>query len=212
MYTSMFMRDARMTVESCLRCYRHISVVNISDGVKIEGALPMQIAEYLLSLNGSKKLNTLSETEIFRWWMSMPRYTPQRFLSSWKSRRPRPEIASLISKLKALFSSSDQWSPVLIYNLNQLMSLDEPPSVQFPRRVLRSTMLKLAIGVNRQLIVMGAEPEKAKVFEKSARHIISDLLDPFESELYSLCDALEALPTHEYVTTLAKKEDQLWNL
>ena len=84
------------------------------------------------------------------------------------------------------------------------MALNQPPSVQFPRRVLRSTLLKLVIAVNRQLMVMVAEPEKAHAFEKAARQIIFDLLDPFESELYSLCDALEALPT-EYSASLLEK-------
>ena len=35
-------------------------------------------------------------------------------------------------------------------------------------------------------MVMVEEPEKAHAFEKAARQIIYDLLDPFESELYSL--------------------------
>jgi len=41
------------------------------------------------------------------------------------------------------------------------LALDVAPAVQFPRRVLRSTIHKLVIAVNRQLLVMAAEPEQA---------------------------------------------------
>ena len=172
----------------------------MSDGVKIEGAESMRIEDYILSLVSVSPLSNESNSGLRSWWESSPRYTPQRFLASWKSRRPRPEIANLISELRLLFSSSIPWKPDLLYQLNQLMDLNQPPSVQFPRRVLRSTLLKLVIGVNRQLMVMVEEPEKAHAF-RAARQIIYDLLDPFESELYSLCDALEALPT-EYSASL----------
>ena len=73
------------------------------------------------------------------------------------------------------------------------MSLEVPPHVQFPRRVLRSTINKLMIAINRQLIVMSSEPEKASLFEGYAREIFLELLGPLEAELYSLCDSVEAL-------------------
>ena len=59
---------------------------------------------------------------------------------------------------------------------------------------MRSTFHKLVFAANRQLIVMASDPEKAKLFEQSARKIMSDLLEPCERELYALCDAVEALP------------------
>ena len=50
------------------------------------------------------------------------------------------------------------------------------------------------VAINRQIIVMAPEPQKAVSFERQARRIIVELLDPLERELYALCDALEALP------------------
>ena len=131
-YTSVFMRDARMTVESCFRCYANVRGINVSDGVKIEGAESMRIEDYILSLVSVSPLSNESNSGLRSWWESSPRYTPQRFLASWKSRRPRPEIANLISELRKLFSSSLPWKPDLLYQVNKLMDLNQPPSVQFP--------------------------------------------------------------------------------
>ena len=62
---------------------------------------------------------------------------------------------------------------------------------------LRSAIHKLVIAVNRELMVMAAEPEKAAGFEQAARSILVALLDPLEQELYALCDAVEALPVQQ---------------
>ena len=75
------------------------------------------------------------------------------------------------------------------------MSLNVLPAKQFPRRMIRSTIHKLTVAINRQLMVMAVSPEKASMFEKKARIIILDLLDNLETELYQLCDSVEALPT-----------------
>ena len=75
------------------------------------------------------------------------------------------------------------------------MSLATIPARQFPRRVLRSALHKLVVAVNRQLIIMSVDPEKASKFEQLARSILLKYLDPFEKELYMLCDSVEALPT-----------------
>ena len=82
----------------------------------------------------------------------------------------------------------------MIAQVTQLLALDVAPAVQFPRRVLRSTIQKLVIAVNRQLLVMAGEPAKAIAFDQAARRILAELLDPLELELYALCDSVEALP------------------
>ena len=101
----------------------------------------------------------------------------------------------MITSLDLLFRSKEPWSPVLISQVTKLLSLDVSPAVSFPRRVLRSTIHKLVIAINRQLMVMAVEPAKAAEWELRARKILVDLLQPLEQELYDLCDAVEALPT-----------------
>ena len=192
--TSALLRDARMSVESCLRVYNSLSVFNASDGVAIEGAKPLSLKNCVDRYNELEDLKVFDQTLLGEWWCTSSRYTPKRFLSSWISRRPRAEVSSFISSLRRLFMSRDPWSPVLIHEVTQLLRLDVPVGVQFPRRVLRSTIQKLVIAITRQLMVMSKEPLKAATWEKEARKIMVEALGPFEQELYDLCDAVEALP------------------
>ena len=106
----------------------------------------------------------------------------------------------MISSLQRLFLSDELWNPVVIHQVTRLLAFDVPPAVQFPRRVLRSTIHKLVIAVNRELMVMAVEPEKAAGFEKAARSILAGLLDPLEQELYALCDAVEGCLSSSHAT------------
>ena len=193
-YSSVPLRDVRISLESCLRCHPDVDVFNLSDGVAIKGAMPCSIDDRLRALDNEDSIPEFDQSKLGQWWQTSLVYTPQRFLSSWSSRRPRAESAKLINSLRQLFQSDEPWSPNVICHVTNLLSLDVPLAAQFPRRVLRSTFHKLVIAVNRQIMVMAAEPEKAKGFEEAARAILIDLLDPCEQELYELCDAVEALP------------------
>ena len=193
-FTSSLLRDARLSVESCLRCYSSLAVFNASDGVMIEGTVAQQLSERVDCFAELEPLDRFDATSLGKWWVGSARYTPQRFMASWVSRRPRAEVASWVASLQRLLRSKEPWNPVLIHQVTSLLALDVSPASQFPRRVLRSTIHKLVIAVNRQLMVMAAEPEKAASFERASRIILADLLDPLEQELYALCDAVEALP------------------
>ena len=196
-FTSSLLRDARLSVEACLRCYGSLAVFNASDGVAIEGADAQLLSDRVRFCAEDPSLDRFEDELLGEWWISSARYTPQRFLASWASRRPRAEVAALIAALQRLFRSDEPWNPVVIQQITRLLALDVPPAVQFPRRVLRSTIHKLVIAVNRQLMVMAAEPQQAEGFERAARRILLDLLDPLEEELYALCDAVEALPVQQ---------------
>ena len=194
-FSSSLLRDSCQSVEACLRCYQNMKVFNASDGVAIKGTVPQLLDERVQLYSKHQDLDDFASTQLGSWWNSSIRYTPERFLASWKSRRPRAEVSSLITSLDLLFRSKEPWSPVLISQVTKLLSLDVSPAVSFPRRVLRSTIHKLVIAINRQLMVMAVEPAKAAEWELRARKILVDLLQPLEQELYDLCDAVEALPT-----------------
>ena len=196
-FTSSALCDSRLSVEACLRYFPDLMVLNVSDGVAIEGAEAQLLSERVKDCTDLAPLSPYEFTSLGQWWDGSARYTPQRFLASWASRRPRAEVAALISSLQRLFLSDELWNPVVIHQVTRLLAFDVPPAVQFPRRVLRSTIHKLVIAVNRELMVMAVEPEKAAGFEKAARSILAGLLDPLEQELYALCDAVEALPVQQ---------------
>ncbi|WP_255441182.1 6-hydroxymethylpterin diphosphokinase MptE-like protein [Synechococcus sp. HK01-R] len=205
-FTSRLLRDSRMSVEACLRCYKQLKVFNASDGAAIEGAQAQLAIARVQSCIDVPPLESFEDSPLGQWWISSARYTPQRFVSSWASRRPRAEVAALVTSLKGLFRSQELWNPVVIQQITRLLALDVPPAVQFPRRVLRSTIHKLVIAVNRQLMVMAADPQKMAGFERAARRILADLLNPLEDELYALCDAVEDLPVQPCENALSEKE------
>jgi hypothetical protein len=192
-FTSTLLRDARLAVEACLKYFPSLAVFNASDGVLIEGASACALHDCLAALAGEESLPDFEKSALGQWWHASQRYTPERFTSSWISRRPRAEAASLVDNLRRLFLSAESWNPGIIACVTKSLALDVPPSMQFPRRVLRSTIHKLVIAVHRQLIVMSGEPEQAARFGQAARGILADLLDPLELELYALCDAVEGL-------------------
>ena len=192
-FTSDLLRDSRICVEACIRFYDEVKVFNASDGVAIEGAQPCHLEEYIEDCDGKNDLADFENSRLGEWWNGSQRYTPQRFTSSWLSRRPRAEVASLIQDLKELLKSDQPWSPDVIYRINKFLDLSVAPSAQFPRRILRSTVQKLLFAVNRQLIVLSDKPEQALLFERKARIIICNLLDDIEREIYDLCDSLESL-------------------
>lgn len=193
-YTSRLLRDSRLSAEVCMRCYPDTNVINASDGVFIEGATPCRLDDIVGQNKELPTIPTFESSSIGKWWNTSLKYTPERFLSSWKSRRPRAESSLLISQLNSIFDPNTPWNPTIIHSVTQLLSLDTIPSRQFPRRLLRSTIHKLIIAANRQLIVMASEPQKSHIFEQEVKHIMRELLVKLETELYQLCDAVEALP------------------
>jgi hypothetical protein len=192
-YTSSALRDARMAVEACIRHFSLVEVLNASDGVLIEGAQSKSLDDLLVMCSPIPQMLPFDQTSLGSWWNASPRYSSQRFHASWASRRPRAEIASLLNHLQILFSSNQAWSPAVIQTVTQLLALDVRLSMQFPRRVVRSTLHKLVIAVNRQLMVMASSPELASDFDLRARRILIELLESLEQELYTLCDAVESL-------------------
>ena len=194
-YSSKLLQDSRISVEECLKNNAHVKVLNASDGVAIKGAQSYKLEEDSTKLiNSVSSLPLLETSPIGQWWNSSPRYTQERSNASWTSRRPRVEISSQISQLRTLLSSNSQWNPTVVHEITKLLSLHVSPSISFPRRVIRSTIHKLVIAINRQMMVMSTEPDKARRFENHARRLLVDLLDPLEEELYELCDTVESLP------------------
>ncbi|QNJ18445.1 hypothetical protein SynA1825c_00102 [Synechococcus sp. A18-25c] len=194
-FTSRLLRDARTTVETCLIHFSELKAFNASDGVQIKGAETCVLSDRVAAFKNQPSLQDFDSTALGNWWISSPRYTPERFKASWQSRRPRAEIHSMISALGKVFSSSDySWETNLIFQVTQLLDLSGPPHIQFPRRMLRSTIHKLVVAVHRQLLIMGPGSQEAHDFDLAAREILLDLLPVLELELYALCDAVEALP------------------
>ena len=145
-FTSTPLRDSRMAVEACFRWYGEMKVFNASDGVAIEGAEPQSLSQRVQSCSHLAPLDPFEVTPLGQWWLGSARYTPQRFLASWASRRPRAEVAALIASLQCLFRSDEPWFPVVI---REVMHCGLDVALRrVSSAVLRSTIHKMVIAVN----------------------------------------------------------------
>ena len=146
------LRDSCQSVEACLRCYQNMKVFNASDGVAIKSTVPQLLDERVQLYSKHQDLDDFASTQLGSWWNSSIRYTPERFLASWKSRRPRAEVSSLITSLDLLFRSKEPWSPVLLVkslNFSVWMYL-----LQYRfSSCFKKQFYKLVIAINRQLMV-----------------------------------------------------------
>jgi hypothetical protein len=192
-YTNRNQLDARQMLEIAIRLHReHTRVFNCSDGLKIEGAEPTRPEEYR-QLCSSGALEASGPEPVHKWWQQLPTYTPERLAASWGARRPREATFRLARQLQALFEGNTPWFPSVLYRLDELLTLEVPLREQFPRRIMRSSIYKVALAVTQQFQVMLKAPlEQQLAFGAEARAALVALVLRLEREIYLLCDAVEA--------------------
>ena len=190
-FTDRFLLDGQLSLEVCLRSHPDLAVFNASDGLAIDGALPIALADYLQ--RHQEITDDGGRAAVDSWWNGLSRYSPQRFQASWRSRRPRQVISHQFAALRDLYGGATPWFPDLLRRSTDLLSLDVAPAEQFPRRMIRGTLHKLTLAITRQFQVMGRDPQAQVAFGGRARQIMVELLHKLEAECYQLCDQLESL-------------------
>jgi len=192
MYTERELDDTRIALEIAIKSNPTIDVFNLSDGVFIEGALPITYESYKSRHKPQDQVSLMTTKQLFdKWTYGLPRYNVERFNASWISRRPRHEVSLFFKELVALYSSSEPWFPTIIEQSTAILHLNGRPAHQFPRRLFRSAIHKLTIAISRQLRVMQANPQASEIFLEKAKYILVETLKLYERECYSLCDQLE---------------------
>ena len=193
-YTNRAQLDVRLMLETAIRVFAEQSkVYNCSDGLRIEGAEPLQPTAYLDMVRSAEGSALASPELILQWWSSLPIYSPERLTASWRARRPRESTFRLARQLEQLFAGDTPWFPTVLEHLHQLFDLNVPLREQFPRRIMRSTISKCALAVTQQFHVMLKAPQEQQIaFGAEARQIMVDLVLRIEREIYSLCDVVEA--------------------
>ena len=196
-HTDSLMEDGRLAAEACLEANKDLNVFNMSDGVYIEGATPITPSDYLTHVSDNLEHYMEVRDEVSslhdQWWSSLQKYSTNRFIASWESRRPRAHIYSFFRDLEAWLKSYDGNMHIFVQKLNPILDLNVSVERQFPRRLVRSTLFKFIAGVYREWIVMSHEPEKRSLFVDKALSELLHFLVLYESEMYQLCDYLETL-------------------
>ncbi len=189
-YTTQTLVDTKVVIERLLdQANETTTVYNCSDGVKIGDCvslLPENIKSVLDS--GTNKVS------LSNWIKTLISYTPSMLQTSWYSRDPRRAIFEYCDELRSIFSGNDPWFPTVLAKIDKINNLNVGIKKQIPRRLWRSTVLKVVAAITQQMNVMKGYPEELDKLEKFgsfSRQYCNQLASMIESEGYDLCDKIE---------------------
>ena len=164
-------------------------LVNISDGVIIEGFKPMSPDQYV---NKITNLTSIKLKEFSYWWKTFPTYSSELFMAKWKSSEPRKEIFAFFSEFREITNITNKWTTSYLPKLSKLCDLEVNLSKQFPRRLYRSTLFKISLLIHQQLQVNNnISEDKRKIYSQESRKLLIDYANRMETQAYALCDYLE---------------------
>ena len=161
-FTNERLLDCCDAVQTRLRMTNNeFPVYNLSDGIFIEGTIPYQLDSYAAEFSSNTPTNV---SDVFnQWWNTLEIMTSEKMKSLWKSRNPRKITFDFCRRYEKLINENVPWYPEKLQNLERAL---EPsayhPSVSFPVRVVRGTMMKGLLMISQQLQIM-KEKDKDKM-------------------------------------------------
>ena len=182
--------DGIAAMERCITATPETTFYNISDGAFIEGAIPIKSQDFLHNILEPDSISQNQEWKV--WWTRQPHTQKTDILSKWESRRPRSNILNLCDELRSLYCSGYQWKTVIQPRVWSLMDLEVSKSEQFPRRIVRSTILKAHVLINRLLDIHEPNYSPDSKFLQSLLQYLVSLVDVMEAEMLCLCDYLDS--------------------
>ncbi len=197
-YTENELLDGKLVAEDCIAGHKMYGVnfYNCSDGIKINGAQPIKIKDYIkqfcTTLDEINRSNGYDQLDL--WWMSMTRFSKEDVSRRWNLSRARFKIKNVFNQLRAIFNMD--YSNWILYSSHELTKvLDASASMrnQFVTRAFRGAIQKSSLAIKRQLLVLKDKPEKAMAFYTGAQKLMLSRLDEYELEMYMFCDELESL-------------------
>lgn len=198
-FTDRRLLDCRDMIEyriASIRETQETRIINISDGVKLQGAEPMLPQDYTSNFKALiTSANALSSTD--SWWDSLSVADPKRTSKLIALRRPREKTLGLINRLrKILLDPTIPWFPTLVALFeDELNLIGVDPQAQLPIRLIKATIMKAVVSVSQQFIIMdkdGLDPQHRLEFGAYAKERILQQLDIFESEIFLLTDLLDS--------------------
>ncbi|ACJ01109.1 6-hydroxymethylpterin diphosphokinase MptE-like protein [Rhodospirillum centenum] len=185
-FTDMALVRQRVNVEAQIR-YFDLEVLNLSNGVAIEGARPARAQDVTLDEPGIDKAAHVRELiEQF------PHYPRERFVSAWRGAPLRENIATTMGELFTALERADDWNNEVLHRIEQAVRLSgRHIRDQFASRLLRGTVLRMALVINLVFNRLPEGADRAGLFAQ-VRDILIHAFRKLEAEAYGLVDELEA--------------------
>lgn len=191
-YTNSMLQDGKIVLEALAKysVSDSIELINSSDGIKIEGWIPVKPQELLLQ----KKIKPFDYYSFEQWWMTRAPYDYEQFSAKWISSRPREMVALKFREIIKLLEQDVPWYPTMMMNIfNSLKISAGSLNSQLPSRIARGQIIKLMIAIQRQCIVMADTPELIDPFLEGAKKILVKRITQLQVEIFDLFDLLESL-------------------
>lgn len=191
-YSTETLLDAAIVLEQIGKVckQKNIDLVNLSDGIYIEGWRPCQQSseEFLLP----KKQN---KDSLAQWWSKQSNFSRDAFKANFKASNVRLNSFRLFCDLKQIIESIriSNWTESKLKLFNLLDITDKYKFNTLCPRVIRGSLSRLILAINRQLIIMaGQSVNKQEEFLHDALKILINRIDFFQHEIFLLFDHLEA--------------------
>ena len=163
--------------------------INCSDGLKISGFEQIDPKDYerMVTDNSTRECLAIDE-----WWDSLQTYSSNKIRSQWKNRNARGQTFRLCRELENLYRGETPFYPDVLKETERLMDIDCELNLQFPRRMMRGTILKSVLAVSQQMqILRGNNSKYVTWFGGKARERLCSLTRTLEEEIYLLLDYIE---------------------
>ena len=153
-YTNALMLDSRDVMEQLMGANPD-KVFNISNGIYIDNASPIPYHQYLEeSRCFSTKAQDILITRTNNWWVNLPSSNSTKMAEIWRSKKPYQNVYDWCNQVRELIQSSDKpWMPDMVDEISNLCNLDVSLARQLPRRIMRSTLIKLSLAITQQRFI-----------------------------------------------------------
>ncbi len=195
-HTTRTLQDTRIVIERLIMHYSDVDFYNCSNGVFIQGAEPCDPSSYLAMDSQNIQDISVTKKKLDDWLSSLRTYSKRQLITSWQARSPRKAIAGYCNSIISALQEDQKWFPSVLKHIDNNNMLGVSLKMQIPRRLWRSSVLKVVVAITQQLHIMKAQDEwklQMQLFEKCMRSYLIDYLRALEKEGYSLCDTIDAL-------------------
>ena len=186
-YTDPLLVTVRQQVEQVVRVCADTTYINLSNGVRIEGAEPQRLEDVDLSMTDPDAVRQL----IAAFDGQMPAYTAARFEDQWYSHDLRQATMQIFGVLKASLGCFEDWSHDLVkWTFDTLNYATLNLRNQTLPRLIRGDVMRWVMAVDNAQRRCSS-PEDRKLLLDAAREVFVSNLEKMEQEIYSLFDELE---------------------
>ena len=161
-FSSRLLMDGKEAMEKCILSHENVKYINSSNGVKIVGAEPMHLSDYLDNIN--TKIDNIDAFQ--KWWDESQNYSQSDLQNMWESVRPRVLVSQSVDSVVSTLLSEKQWFTEALYEIQKYCAINDSVRNQVGRRLIRSLVVKMALTISRQCYMLLSQDKSGELCSK----------------------------------------------